>query len=57
MSCVEQFVLNHYKQNGYTTGVHDEGGVAMALFVLLFWDIIFSDVPDAFRCPYQVHHA
>lgn len=54
MSCVEQFVLSHYVQQGFPTGVHDEGGVVMTLFIILFWDIIFMNLPDAFRCPYQV---
>ncbi len=50
---VEEAALRHYKQNGFTKGLHSEGIVYHALFNLLLWDVIYSDVTDAFRTCYQ----
>lgn len=33
---------------------HSESRVLTTIFGLLFWDIIFSDVPGAFETPYQI---
>ena len=50
---VEEFCLNHYTSLGLHEGLHGEGAVFNSLLGLLFWDIIYSDVPDAFRDPGQ----
>jgi len=50
---VEEFCLNHYSSVGLHEGLHGEGAVFNSLLGLLFWDIIYSDVPDAFRDPGQ----
>ncbi|XP_060082746.1 fanconi-associated nuclease 1-like [Ylistrum balloti] len=50
---VEQLVLEHYLQNGYTDGLHAEGGTVSSLFMLFFWDVIYCDIPDAFHSAYQ----
>ena len=56
---VEELALRHYAQpeHGGWSGVHDEGGVVRTLFGLLLWDVVFADVPDVFRSPYQVRAA
>ncbi len=51
---VEQCALMHYKSKGYPKGVHAEGSSYTFIFSLLFWDIIFMDVPNVFVGPYQV---
>ena len=51
---VEEFTLAYYRTQGFPYGVHGEGSTVSSLFVLLFWDIIFMDVPDTFHTPYQV---
>jgi Fanconi-associated nuclease 1 len=54
---VEDIVLEHYRNNGFTDGLHTEGRVYHTLFALLFWDIIYMsdsfDVFDAFRFNFQ----
>jgi len=50
---VEEFCINHYSSLGLHEGLHGEGAVFNSLLGLLFWDIIYSDVPDAFRDPGQ----
>ncbi|CAH1975641.1 unnamed protein product [Acanthoscelides obtectus] len=49
---VEDIALQYYKNEcGYTDGGHFEGGIVMALFNLLFWDIIYNPkqpVPASF---------
>lgn len=50
---VEQLVLKHYKNSGYPRGIHAEGSIVSTLFFLFFWEIIFTAVPDVFRCPFQ----
>lgn len=51
---VEELALQHYKQEGFTQGIHGEGSTFSMLFCLLFWDIIYeSKVEDVFRTPYQ----
>lgn len=32
---------------------HSESRVLTMIFALLFWDIIFADIPGAFETPYQ----
>ena len=34
-------------------GLHAEGSIVSNLFVLLFWDIMFMDVPNVFHGPFQ----
>ncbi|GIM13787.1 hypothetical protein Vretimale_16849, partial [Volvox reticuliferus] len=34
-------------------GVHSEGGVWTTLWALLCWDVLFMDVPEVFRSPFQ----
>lgn len=52
---VEELVLQHYMENGYTHGVHGEGSTLWTVVGLLFWDIIYSsDVPDVFLSPFQI---
>merc|ERR1711962_783953 len=52
---VEEFALRYYKENrGFAEGLHGEGSIFSALFVLLFWDVIFMDgIPDVFWNPFQ----
>jgi Fanconi-associated nuclease 1 len=52
---VEEFALQQYAlpENGGFQGVHCEGGVFGALFVLLMWDSLWLDVPGAFPSPNQ----
>ncbi|CAO3582567.1 unnamed protein product [Absidia cylindrospora] len=49
---VEEVSIQYYNKQGYQ-GLHTENGVITMLFMLLFWDIIFSPVPGAFETPYQ----
>ncbi|XP_069137446.1 fanconi-associated nuclease 1-like [Argopecten irradians] len=51
---VEQLVMEHYLQNGFTDGLHAEGSTVSCLFVLFFWDIIYYNIPDAFHSQFQV---
>ncbi|GFS12920.1 fanconi-associated nuclease 1-like [Elysia marginata] len=50
---VEEFVLDHYRTNGFPSGIHAEGSVVSSLFALFCWDILFLPKPDAFHSPYQ----
>ena len=51
---VEELVLQHYIENGYSHGVHGEGSTIWTVVGLLFWDIIYqSDVADVFLSPFQ----
>lgn len=34
-------------------GVHAEGGIWATFFGLLLWDVLFMEVPDVFRTPFQ----
>ncbi|KAH9928150.1 VRR-NUC domain-containing protein [Fomitopsis serialis] len=49
---VEILALQHYEKHGYK-GFHCEGRVVTTLFGLLFWDIVFADIPGAFETLYQ----
>lgn len=49
---VESLVLNDYLAAGWK-GMHAESGPIVAIFFLLFWDIIFQDTGRAFRHPCQ----
>ena len=49
---VEQFALNYYSRQGWK-GLHTENSIVTTLFALLFWDILFLDVPGVFNSKYQ----
>ncbi|KAI8384136.1 hypothetical protein BD560DRAFT_431379 [Blakeslea trispora] len=49
---VEQLAIEYYQKQGYQ-GLHCENGIIRMLAVLLFWDVIFADVPGVFETPYQ----
>ncbi|KAG7448357.1 uncharacterized protein BT62DRAFT_767164 [Guyanagaster necrorhizus] len=49
---VETRTLQAYAQQGYK-GFHSETGILTTIFGLLFWDIIFADVPGAFETKFQ----
>ncbi|CAA7270985.1 unnamed protein product [Cyclocybe aegerita] len=49
---VETRALEFYEDKGYR-GFHAETRILTTLFGLLFWDIIFTEVPGAFDTPYQ----
>ncbi|ROT66235.1 putative fanconi-associated nuclease 1 isoform X2 [Penaeus vannamei] len=50
---VEELVLGHYKDQGYTEGLHREGTTVNSLFGLYFWDALYLPVSDVFRSPHQ----
>ncbi|GBG84969.1 hypothetical protein CBR_g39432, partial [Chara braunii] len=55
-SCtVEELALQHYakEEYGQWVGVHSENGIWNTLFGILMWDVLFADVPDVFRTPFQ----
>lgn len=37
----------------FWSSFHSEGRIVATIFGLLFWDILFSQVPGAFETPYQ----
>ncbi|GAQ79898.1 VRR-NUC domain containing protein [Klebsormidium nitens] len=41
------------RRRGGWEGVHSEGGVWCTLFGLLMWEVLFADVADVFRTPFQ----
>ncbi|KAG6908582.1 hypothetical protein DXG01_004068 [Tephrocybe rancida] len=49
---VECKALQHYEGKGYK-GFHSETRILTTLFALLFWDILFTDVPGAFETAHQ----
>ncbi|XP_029175953.1 fanconi-associated nuclease 1-like isoform X2 [Nylanderia fulva] len=51
---VENFALYHYKDKGYSKGVHCEGAFPILLFGTLFWDEIYNiNIPGACVSTYQ----
>ncbi|KAK9794912.1 hypothetical protein WJX73_005165 [Symbiochloris irregularis] len=52
---VEQLALLYYAspEGGGWTGKHSENGIWATLFGLLMWEVLFMDVPGAFRTPFQ----
>lgn len=51
---VEELALEYYAgEGGGWQGVHTESGIWLTMFGLLMWDIIFSDVPNAFCTKFQ----
>ncbi|KAL1984022.1 hypothetical protein VTN96DRAFT_9707 [Rasamsonia emersonii] len=49
---VENMCLNWYRDNGWK-GYHSEGGIVRTLFGYLFYDILFTYVPNVFQTPFQ----
>ena len=49
---VEELALAHFKSKGWK-GIHSENSIIKTIFGLLFWDILFMDMPGVFVSPYQ----
>ncbi|GLI79102.1 hypothetical protein PoHVEF18_007427 [Penicillium ochrochloron] len=49
---VESMCLSWYRDNGWK-GYHSEGGIVRTLFGLLFYDILFTYIPNVFQTPFQ----
>lgn len=49
---VEAMCLSHYRNQGWK-GYHSEGGIVRTLFAYLFFDVLFSYIPNVFQTPYQ----
>jgi Fanconi-associated nuclease 1 len=49
---VEAMCLSHYRNQGWK-GYHSEGGIVRTLFAYLFFDVLFTYVPNVFQTPYQ----
>lgn len=49
---VEEMCLSHYRNDGWK-GFHSEGGILRTLFAYLFYDVLFTYVPNVFQTPYQ----
>lgn len=49
---VEAMCLSHYRNQGWK-GFHSEGGIVRTLFAYLFYDIMFTYVPNVFQTQYQ----
>jgi Fanconi-associated nuclease 1 len=49
---VESMCLSWYRDHGWR-GYHAEGGILRTLFAYLFYDVLFTYVPNVFQSPYQ----
>jgi Fanconi-associated nuclease 1 len=49
---VEEMCLSHYRDEGWK-GYHSEGGIIRTLFGYLFFDVLFTYVPNVFQTPFQ----
>ncbi|PIG80610.1 coiled-coil domain-containing protein MTMR15 [Aspergillus arachidicola] len=49
---VESMCLSWYRDQGWK-GYHSEGGIVRTLFGFLFYDILFTYVPNVFQTPFQ----
>ncbi|KAF2468288.1 uncharacterized protein BDR25DRAFT_266103 [Lindgomyces ingoldianus] len=49
---VEEMCLSHYRDLGWK-GYHSEGGIVRTLFAYLFFDVLFTYVPNVFQTPFQ----
>lgn len=49
---VEAMCLSHYRNQGWK-GYHAEGGIVRTLFAYLFFDVLFTYIPNVFQTPYQ----
>ncbi len=50
---VEAMCLSHYRSEGWK-GFHSEGGIVRTLFGYLFYDVLFTYIPNVFQTPYQI---
>lgn len=50
---VEAMCLSHYRTLGWK-GYHSEGGIIRTLFAFLFYDVLFTYVPNVFQTEYQM---
>jgi fanconi-associated nuclease 1 len=50
---VEAMCLSHYRSQGWK-GYHSEGGIVRTLFAFLFYDVLFTYVPNVFQSEYQM---
>ncbi|PWY63723.1 hypothetical protein BO83DRAFT_370089 [Aspergillus eucalypticola CBS 122712] len=49
---VESMCLSWYRDRGWK-GYHSEGGIIRTLFTYLFYDILYTYVPNVFQTPFQ----
>jgi len=49
---VEAMCLSWYRDQGWK-GYHSEGGIVRTLFGYLFYDVLFTYIPNVFQTPYQ----
>ncbi len=49
---VESMCLSWYREHGWR-GYHAEGGIIRTLFAYLFYDVLFTYVPNVFQTAYQ----
>ncbi|KAI4119512.1 MAG: hypothetical protein LQ338_007260, partial [Usnochroma carphineum] len=49
---VEAMCLSHYRSEGWK-GYHSESGILRTIFGYLFYDILFTYVPNVFQTPFQ----
>jgi Fanconi-associated nuclease 1 len=49
---VEAMCLSHYRNQGWK-GYHSEGGIIRTLFAYLFFDVLFTYIPNVFQTLYQ----
>ncbi|KAJ8085107.1 hypothetical protein PM082_003891 [Marasmius tenuissimus] len=49
---VEELALQFYAKRGFK-GLHSETSILTTIFALLFWDVIFADIPGAFETKFQ----
>jgi len=49
---VEAMCLSWYRNQGWK-GYHSEGGIVRTLFGYLFYDVLFTYIPNVFQTPYQ----
>lgn len=49
---VEAMSLSWYRDQGWK-GYHSEGGIVRTLFGYLFYDVLFTYIPNVFQTPYQ----
>jgi len=50
---VEGLALQHYASTQGWQGTHSENGIWGAFFVIFMWPVLFADVADVFRSPFQ----
>ncbi|OMH84222.1 Fanconi-associated nuclease-like protein [Zancudomyces culisetae] len=55
LKTVEEIALDYYHEAENISGFHSENSILNTLFVILFWDIIFSPVEGMFDSEFQTH--